>query len=45
MKRVLSFVAVVAMCMNLYAQWDSPELNAYMRTAYKQMYEDRKSVV
>ena len=39
MKRVLSFVAVVAMCMNLYAQWDSPELNAYMRTAYKQMYE------
>jgi len=39
MKRVLSFVAVVATCMNLYAQWDSPEMNAYMRTAYKQIYE------
>ncbi|MBO4565466.1 MAG: outer membrane beta-barrel protein [Bacteroidaceae bacterium] len=38
-KRVLSFVAVVATCMNLYAQWDSPEMNAYMRTAYKQIYE------
>ena len=38
MKRVFSFVAVVATCMNLYAQWDSPELNAYMRTAYKQIY-------
>ncbi len=39
MKRVFSFVAVVATCMNLYAQWDSPEMNAYMRTAYKQIYE------
>ena len=44
LKRVLSFVAVVAMCMNLYAQWDSPELNAFMRTMYKQVYEVRGKV-
>ena len=38
MKRVLGLVAGFAMCVSLYAQWDSPELNAYMRTAYKQIY-------
>ena len=38
MKRVLSLVAGFAMCVSLYAQWDSPELNTYMRTAYKQIY-------
>ena len=44
MKRVLTFVAVVAMCMSVYAQWDSPEMNEYMRTNFKQMYEVRGKV-
>ena len=49
-KRVLSFVAGVAMCVSLYAQfvggvvYDSPESNTWMRTYYKQGYEVKGKV-
>ena len=44
MKRVLILVAIAAMCVSAYAQWDSPEMNEYMRTNFKQMYEVRGKV-